>query len=57
MSKSQKELAFLRDLYIETDWTERFTNIFDENFKFSGEKKYFTLMPEPEITRLPCAKK
>jgi hypothetical protein len=39
MSKSQKELAFLRDLYIETDWTERFTNIFDENFKFSGEKK------------------
>jgi len=39
MSKTQKELAFLRDLYIETDWTERFTNIFDENFKFSGEKK------------------
>jgi hypothetical protein len=39
MSKTQKELAFLRDLYIETDWTERFTNVFDEKFKFSGEKK------------------
>jgi len=39
MSKTQKELAFLRDLYIETDWTERFTNVFDENFKFSGEKR------------------
>jgi len=40
MSKSQKELAFLRNLYIETDWTERFTNLFDENFKFSDEKKF-----------------
>jgi ubiquinone/menaquinone biosynthesis C-methylase UbiE len=39
MSKTEKELAFLRDLYIETDWTERFTNIFDDNFKFSGEEK------------------
>ncbi len=38
MSKTQKELAFLRDLYIETDWTERFTEILDANFKFSGEK-------------------
>ena len=38
MSKTEKELAFLRDLYIETDWTERFTNIFDDNFKFSGEE-------------------
>lgn len=38
MSKTEKELAFLRDLYIETDWTERFTNLFDDNFKFSGER-------------------
>lgn len=38
MSKTEKELAFLRDLYIETDWTERFTNLFDENFKFSDEE-------------------
>ncbi len=37
MSKTEKELAFLRDLYIETDWTERFTNLFDENFTFSDE--------------------
>lgn len=38
MNKTQKELAFLRDLYVAEDWTERFTNIFDANFKFSGEK-------------------
>lgn len=36
--KTEKELAFLRDLYIETDWTERFTDLLDENFKFNGEK-------------------
>lgn len=41
MSKSQKELAFLRNLYIETDWTERFTNFFDEKFKFSAKEKFF----------------
>lgn len=39
MSKTEKELAFLRDLYIETDWTERFTNLFDDNFKFSGDEE------------------
>ena len=39
MSKSQKELAFLRNLYVETDWTERFTDLFDDNFKFSDERK------------------
>lgn len=38
MKKTQKELAFLRDLYVATDWTERFTKIFDENYKFSKEK-------------------
>ncbi len=38
MSKTRKELAFLRDLYIAPDWTERFTKIFDENFKFTDEK-------------------
>ena len=37
MTKSAKELAFLRDLYVSGDWTERFTNIFDQNFKFSDE--------------------
>jgi len=38
MDKTQKELAFLRDLYIAPDWTARFTDIFDENFKFTKEK-------------------
>ena len=39
MSKTQKELAFLRDLYIANDWTLRFAELFDKNFKFSDEKK------------------
>lgn len=43
MSKTEKELAFLRDLYIETDFTERFTNLFDDNFKFSDEEKILYL--------------
>ena len=41
MKKSQKELAFLRNLYIETDWTQRFTDFFDEKFKFSAREKVF----------------
>lgn len=39
MSKSQKELAFLRNLYVEPDYTQRFTDFFDENFKFTNERK------------------
>ena len=39
-NKTQKELAFLRDLTIDSFWTERFTDIFDEHFKFAdGEEK------------------
>ena len=33
MSKSEKELAFLQDLYIATDWTKRFTDLIGEDFK------------------------
>ena len=32
-SKSQKELAFLHDLYIATDWGERFAALVDEHVK------------------------
>jgi ubiquinone/menaquinone biosynthesis C-methylase UbiE len=39
MSKTEKELAFLRDLYLENDWTLRFSELFDKNFKFSKEEK------------------
>lgn len=31
MSKSERELAFLRDLYINTEWTRRFTDLLDKN--------------------------
>ena len=39
MSKTQKELAFLRDLYITTDWTERFTNLVDEHIELPKKGK------------------
>ncbi len=32
MSKTEKELAFLQDLYIATDWTERFTALLGKDF-------------------------
>lgn len=31
MAKTQKELAFLRDLYIQDDWTRRFTDLVDKH--------------------------
>ena len=40
--KSQKELAFLHDLYIATDWGERFADLVDEHVKLprSGRVLY-----------------
>jgi ubiquinone/menaquinone biosynthesis C-methylase UbiE len=32
MAKTQKELAFIRDLYIGGDWTKRFTDLIDKHF-------------------------
>jgi hypothetical protein len=32
MSKTEKELAFLQDLYIATGWTERFTDLLGKDF-------------------------
>src|SRR5258708_16605245 len=31
MAKTQKELAFLRDLYIQDDWTKLFTDVVDKH--------------------------
>ena len=36
-SKSQKELAFLEDLYIATDWGERFAELVDEHVELPKE--------------------
>src|SRR4051812_4407448 len=38
MAKTQKELAFLRDLYIDDEWTKRFTDLFEKHVKFSDEE-------------------
>lgn len=40
MSKSQKELAYLKDLYISGEWTERFTNLVDKHLKFPKKGKF-----------------
>src|SRR6266705_3154123 len=36
-TKSQKELAFLHDLYIATDWGERFAELVDEHVELPKE--------------------
>ncbi|HEY0377762.1 MAG TPA: class I SAM-dependent methyltransferase [Pyrinomonadaceae bacterium] len=36
-SKSDKELAFLRDLYVTTDWGERFAELVDEHVELPKE--------------------
>ena len=38
MSKTQKELAFLRDLSVDKKWTARFIEHFDKNYKFTKEE-------------------
>lgn len=38
MRKTQKELAFLRDMTVESEWTERFTDYLDSKFKFDKEE-------------------
>ena len=37
MSKTEKELAFINDLFIAGDWTNRFTQLADKHIKFSDE--------------------
>ncbi|HMQ03153.1 MAG TPA: class I SAM-dependent methyltransferase [Pyrinomonadaceae bacterium] len=34
MARTQRERAFLRDLYISDEWTKRFTDLVDQNIKF-----------------------
>lgn len=33
MAKTQKELAFLRDIYVSKEWTSRFTDLLDKHLK------------------------
>jgi ubiquinone/menaquinone biosynthesis C-methylase UbiE len=37
MTKTQKELAFLRELEVDAEWTEKFTNFVDKSLELSGE--------------------
>jgi ubiquinone/menaquinone biosynthesis C-methylase UbiE len=39
MTKTQKELAFLRDLYVDGEWTLRFTDLVDKHIGFAKEEK------------------
>ncbi|MEJ7849704.1 MAG: hypothetical protein WKF92_16590 [Pyrinomonadaceae bacterium] len=45
MNKTEKELAILRDLFITPDWTLRFTELFDKNFKFADDKEILYVNP------------
>src|SRR5215203_3747475 len=38
-SKTRKELAFLRDLYVDNEWTLRFTDLVDKHIGFAKEEK------------------
>ena len=38
MAKTQKERAFLRDLYINEEWTRRFTDLIDKHIVFKDAK-------------------
>jgi len=43
MAKTRKELAFLRDLYINDAWTRRFTDLIDKHLKFDDEENLLYL--------------
>lgn len=43
MAKTQKELAFLRDLYIQDDWTRRFTELVDKHIDLSDSENLLYL--------------
>lgn len=38
MAKTQRELAFLRDLYIQEEWTKRFTDLVDKHIDLSDSE-------------------
>lgn len=57
MTKLQKELAFLQDLYVSSDWTERFTKIFDDNFKVSKKDEILYVNAETGNHALELCKK
>ena len=38
MAKTQKELAYLRDLYIQDEWTKRFTDLVDKHMNLRESK-------------------
>ena len=42
-TKTQKELAFLRELEVDAEWTERFTDFVDKSLEFSDEENILYL--------------
>ncbi|MGC2236345.1 MAG: class I SAM-dependent methyltransferase [Pyrinomonadaceae bacterium] len=39
MSKTEKELAFINDLFVGSDWTKRFADLVDKHIKFADKGK------------------
>jgi hypothetical protein len=52
-AKSEKELAFLPDLFISTDKGERFSELIDEHVEIPSEGSSLP-PPAPVVTRLRC---
>src|SRR3569623_1633838 len=38
MAKTQRELAFLRDMYVQDEWTRRFTELADKHLDLSDSE-------------------
>jgi hypothetical protein len=56
-TKSQKELAFLHDLYIATDWGERFAALVDEHIELPKEGRVLYTSPPARVgTHWPCGR-
>ena len=43
MAKTQKELAYLQELYVERVWTRRFTDLIDKYFNFDDAENLLYL--------------
>lgn len=55
--KTAREVAFLRDLYIDNDWTARFTNNIDENLVLPDEGSLLYVEPGTGIHLLGISEK
>ena len=49
-SKTNKELAYLYELFVATDWGERFAELIDEHVNLPKKARFCTSAPAPAAT-------